>query len=291
MPRTDMSTFGFDLSYLDDVADFTVNGPLYVPKQIETGIELLTVNRPDTYGVVLPAVVSRECEVCRLETQWWRETPAQNADYRPRAGGIDEVGYRCRNCGKQTCTCYGRWVQERSTFTYTKVGQFPQFQISPPKDLQKALSAAELELYKRGKTLRHHGYGIGALTYFRRLVEDTTNEMLDLLIDALEVEPDGAAAIDRVRAAKGGTVFEDKVKLAGDVLPARLRPGNVNPFHIIYDAVSDGLHRRSDEDCCAIVDKLDVAVTHVYRELKVHAKERKEYIESLKALMPKPAKP
>src|SRR2546428_9479944 len=139
------------MPYLPDVADFLANGPLCVAKAFETGAPALILKAPTSWDQVLPKTVSRECEKCQIETKWMRTTQNVTGAY-PESGGFCEVIYVCRNCGVVAFRCYIRWAEEKRRFLYIKVGQFPKFEIAPPKDLEKALSAAELNLYKRGKT-------------------------------------------------------------------------------------------------------------------------------------------
>src|SRR5260370_38689927 len=99
-------------------------------------------------------------------------------------------------------------------------------------------------------TLRHNTYGIGPLTYFRRVIEDTTDEMLDLLEEAMTATGADPAALAALKQAKDGRRFEDRVKIAAEVLPANLRPNNINPFGDLYQLLSIGLHDLTDEQCC-----------------------------------------
>jgi len=82
--------------------------------------------------------------------------------------------------------------------------------------------------------MRHNAYGIGALTYFRRVIEDTTDEMLDLLEKAMLETKADPGAVDRLRKVKDGTRFEDKVHIAAEVMPPHARPDGVNPFCDLY---------------------------------------------------------
>ena len=139
-------------------------------------------------------------------------------------------------------------------------------------------------------TLRHHGYGLGAHSYFRRLIEDTTNEMLELVATALEETGSDEGLVKQVRAAKEGKAYQDKVKFIADVLPRHLRPGDINPFSLLHDLLSEGLHNLSEEQCIEIVDGMNNVLTYVYKELKAHAKEQKSYVEGLKTLQVKQSK-
>jgi hypothetical protein len=116
-----------------------------------------------------------------------------------------------------------RFFYREDRLVYEKFGQYPAFEINPPKELAKALTPERLALYKKGKTSRHHGYGLGALVYFRRLVEDTTDELLDLLVTAMRDTGSDDAAVVPIIEAKAGRVFDEKVKIVGAASPSRPR--------------------------------------------------------------------
>ncbi len=173
-----------------------------------------------------------------------------------------------------------------------KAGQYPKLEIKVPKEFGEALGDKR-PLYVKGMTLRHNAYGIGALTYFRRLIEDTTDEMLDLLEEAMEATGAAPEMIEALKKAKGGSRFEDKVKIAGEVLPTNLRPKNVNPFGDLYKLLSIGLHDRTDEECCEIVDAMDDSLKFIYTQLKTHMANAKAYegsVQKVNAILSKVSK-
>jgi len=183
--------------------------------------------------------------------------------------------YRCKNCENATFSAWIVWWREGSA-NFLKAGQYPKLEVTIPKEFAKALGAKR-DLYVKGMTSRHAGYGIGALTYFRRVIEDTTDEMLDLLGEAMEATGADPTAREKLKKAKEGTRFEDKVKIAGEVMPVHLRPGGVNPFGDLYELLSAGLHNLTDEECCDIVDAMDRSLKFVCTQLKTHAEDAKAY--------------
>jgi len=258
----------------ETIAEFFVHRPLYST----VSVEVRQVHDKTSVNDLLPSVVSRECEKCGQETRWEKEGSVYA---KPRNFG--NATYRCRNCTDKVLEVWFLWWLEDSKASFLKVGQYPKFEIEPPKDVRKALGP-HVGLYTKGMTLRHHNYGLGALIYFRRLVEETTDEMLDLLVDTLkEVNPD-APEIEKVSKARSGRQFEQKVKIAAEALPDNLRPGGVNPFALLHDLLSKGVHNLDDEECCQIVDNMDYTLRFIYKELKTHAEERRAYAESLKGL-------
>jgi hypothetical protein len=190
------------------------------------------------------------------------------------SNSLTHVRYKCRNCDDAVFSVWIMWYQPN--VTVVKAGQHPKPEITIPKEFGDALGDKR-PLYVKGMTMRHNNYGIGALTYFRRVIEDTTDEMLDLLETAMvdtQADPD---AIETLRAARTGTRFEEKVKIAGEVMPQHLRPGGINPFGNLYALLSIGLHDRTDEECCEIVDAMDESIKFIYTRLKTHMEASKAY--------------
>lgn len=56
--------------------------------------------------------------------------------------------------------------------------------------------------------------------------------------------------------AKTQIRYEDKLKVASELVPAALRPGGTNPLGQMYTHLSVGVHRRTDDERIAIFDDL-----------------------------------
>jgi hypothetical protein len=53
-----------------------------------------------------------------------------------------------------------------------KVGQFPPLSIKPTNDLAKALGKGDADLYQKALINGNYSLGLGALAYFRRVIEN-----------------------------------------------------------------------------------------------------------------------
>ncbi len=233
--------------------------------------------RDDTTRSILPSIVSMPCSNCGLEATNWA---AREGGY-TKGKGLDHIAYACRNCEANEVTIFFAWKSEGDDAHFEKVGRYPKPEINPTKDLAQALGK-HLDLYRKGMTLRHHSFGLGALVYFRRIVEETTAELLNLLEEAIkEIDPN-SEQLALVEKAKKAARFEDKVKIAADAIPAHLRIGEANPLHVLFKLLSDGLHVRSDEESVEIVDGIDNVLKHLFSELRAHTRERKVYAAALK---------
>ncbi len=266
-----------------DLAEFFANAPLY---RVEQFPEIRTERR---YGsgsnwIRVPALIDRRCETCG-PTKWSLNTDDEMISEEQ----LSHLRYVCRNCEGASFNIWFYWNPSDPGIVVEKAGQYPKLEIPIPTDFNEALGDKRA-LYMKGMTLRHNAYGVGALSYFRRVIEDTTDEMLDLLEKSMEETQAAPEAIERLKAAKKGTRFEDKVRIAGEVIPTHLRPGGINPFADLYELLSVGLHDLNDDECCDIVDLMDKSLKFIYTRLKTHAQDAKVYELAAKSLNAKVAK-
>ena len=260
----------------------------------------------DTLEHVAPLEIARVCssDKCNgLRLSWARAAQPPIIHQGMYAGLV----YKCRNCGSPF-HIWIRWLFLPSyaeapslaralqsgdvgvipnltagTFHFEKVGQAPAGSTEVPPDLAQALGGHAI-LYRRGLISRNLGHGIGAHAYFRRVVEETMDEMLTLLVAALKEDGADTEIIKRLEAAKGGHVFERKAKIAADALPERLRPGGINPFGSLHALHSDNLHGKSDEECVQAVDQMRNDLDIIFKMLKAHVSDRAGYKEAAKRL-------
>lgn len=279
---------------LAEVGSFLVSAPLYRDVVVED-VSLLpltmrsslpAMGSPPTvekYGIELPALVDRDCPKCG-PTKWRKATE------HPHPEGLVTLWFGCQNCREER---FAVWlvvtILGKDRVRLTKAGQYPRLEVTLPRAFQEALGD-RVSLYRKGMTSRHSGYGIGALTYFRRLIEDTTDEMLDFLEQALVAADEAHPALQHLQNTRAGRAFEDKVKLAAEVLPPHLRPGGANPFGDLYDLLSIGLHGLSDEECCDVVDGMDESLKFIYTRLKTHAQEERTYKDAVQKIHEKVSK-
>ena len=206
------------------LGDFLVNAPLYQAEVFPT-IKPREHQSGTLYYITAPEEIDRNCATCG-PTRW--EFTGGSYQRQVQGDSLEKVRYVCKNCEKTSFSVWIIWWTDGPVYVL-KAGQYPKLEITIPKEFGDALGKKR-PLYVKGMTLRHNAYGIGALTYFRRVIEDTTDEMLDLLEEAMRATGADPGALAALKKAKAGPQFEDKVRIAAEVLPANLRPNNVNPF-------------------------------------------------------------
>lgn len=87
--------------------------------------------------------------------------------------------YICRNCGKRLhrfAILYK--VQTIPNGSAMKFGQLPQFGPNTPSGLIRLIEA-DRELFLQGRRAENRGMGIGAFAYYRRVVENQRNQIIE----------------------------------------------------------------------------------------------------------------
>lgn len=273
------------------LGEFIINWPLY--SQFTVLLEQPIIES----AFKLPDSITRPCPLCtEVPTTTWGLVPP----YRDvRLASVHPgyvVTYQCMQCDKAshrvwfTMELLEKVESERVADCYRgvrlrKLGQWPPHSINPPREVERQLSEDHLRLYKNGLVCLSQGYGIGALGYFRRVVEETVHELLNIL--AQEAKQTGND--DRLVAityAQGQARAEDKLRLAADILPESLRPGDVNPLAVLYQQYSRGIHGLSDEECLEIAIRLRFAFEYVFERLPASIEEARKFREAIQSWAP-----
>ncbi|MGA2620869.1 MAG: restriction endonuclease [Thermoguttaceae bacterium] len=211
------------------------------------------------------------CPSCRVERTWNEDTGRRaqvaNRQHDGRFISPDEQGkflhrlavvYLCSGCGQEELCfvlLFGANKDNKAGGInpfVMKIGQYPPWSVDPPKDLKNTLGKHE-DLYKRGTICESQGYGIGAFAYYRRIVEDTIDQLLADVADL--IEPQEREKYKAALEAVGATIVaEKKIEVVKDMLPSVLRPGGINPLQTLHDALSVGIHALDEDECLALAE-------------------------------------
>lgn len=223
--------------------------------------------------------LSLHCSECAHDTRW------DTGDCEVfLGGGFNERRYVCKNCGQRKVTYFFYWLETAEGGKFAKVGQYPAPSHEPPNELAKALDQQDADHYTKALDCRNFNYGLGAVTYLRRIVEHRINDLLDLLAQVAEEEGISKDVATKIQEAKTSPRAEDRIEIAYTLLPERLKPGGYNPLSHIYDVTSDAIHRKSEEECIDAFDKARSAFEYLFVQLRHEKTTREEYVASLKLL-------
>ena len=257
---------------------------------------------PAPYGFHLPEVVriAMPCGTCRQTRTFAWPSPLDQQDHMmgrillggPTAnvmesGSTCQLQFLCTHCSKQKIAFLLRVDRVDSGgvegFSLQKAGQWPCARPTISRSLERALGEPAASLYKQGLTAEGHSFGIGSFAYYRRVAEDTIARLLTGLRTYADEHgmDDVVAALDRVATE---TQASKRIEAVKDILPSALRPNGMNPLGTIYQAVSQGLHGETDEDCLDLAGHLRTALDFLIVTIEEHKATAEKYSAAIKGL-------
>lgn len=164
-----------------------------------------------------------------------------------------------------------------------KVGQEPPWEITPDRTLERILGA-HAEYYKKGLVCESQSYGIGAFAYYRRIVEEIIDELLESITDLMAGE-ERERYLEALEKVKKTTVTQDKIDLVKDLLPPILRPGGMNPLSTLHSVLSEGLHQESDERCIELAMTVREVLVFLVNQVAITQAAAASFTESMRRLL------
>lgn len=156
--------------------------------------------------------------------------------------------------------------------TVFKTGQYPAYEIRPDTELAMKLGPRS-PIFVKGLICESQGFGIGAFAYYRRIVEDVIDELLDEILPLIP-EDDRAKYAEALAHTKASHNATDKIDLVKHLLPPTLRPGGANPLALLHGTLSEGIHALEDEVCLTLAistREVLVYLVHQINETRISA--------------------
>lgn len=199
----------------------------------------------------------------------------------PTENAVVRAMYQCTSCGKFRRYFLLKFGPNRDYVM--KVGQEPPWDISLDKTLKKMLGSLA-DYYKKGLISESQSYGIGAYSYYRRIVDEIIDELLDDIAE-LMADEERNRYLKALEQAKKTKITQDKITLVKDLLPPILRPGDINPLQILHDVLSEGLHRESDEHCIELAMEVREALEFLVNQVAATKKASARFTEVMRKLL------
>ncbi len=163
-----------------------------------------------------------------------------------------------------------------------KVGQLPSFEISPDKIVEKYLTDEDIVNYKKALINLSVSYGIGAYSYFRRIIE---NEIKRIIEDISTIDFEG---VDKIKKAMESYKIDHQmsnlINVVNDFLPKSLMELGDNPIKLLYAQLSEGIHAFSDEQCLKKAELIDKVLTYVIKKVNEEKYQLLDVKEAMKKL-------
>ena len=208
----------------------------------------------------------------------------------PRTG-FYFMQYRCSNCKKSlkvfsvAAKIPKTAVQDKDiTGEIEKFGEMPVF---GPRIQSKLVSliGGDREEFLKGRRCESQGLGVAAFIYYRRVVESQKNRILEKIkrvAQSLEGHEEFVKIID---AAIKETQFSKALEMTKDAVPESLLIRGHSPLALLHDALSDGVHARSDEECLDMAESTRIILSELSDRLHMALKDDNEVKEALSRML------
>lgn len=186
------------------------------------------------------------------------------------------ITYLCSNCQseRKRYSLYAA-LGEDGGGTVFKYGELPSFGPKTPARLLR-LFGQDRDIFLKGRQCEVHGLGIGAFTYYRRVVESHKNQILDEIIRVskkIGVEPNIVSSLE---AAKDEIQFSKAMKGVKDAIPQALLVNGHNPLTLLHKALSAGVHDLTDGECLQLAHDVRVVLIELADRLGQALKDEAE---------------
>ena len=165
-----------------------------------------------------------------------------------------------------------------------KIGEYPPF--GPPTPARViALIGKDRDLFLKGRRAENQGFGIGAFSYYRRVVERQWSRIVLEVRRVAERLGTEASVLANLDAVAQHTQFGRAVDDFKPALPAVLLiSGNQNPLTLLHGALSKAIHEHSDAECLELAQDVRVVLTDLAERINQALKDDAELQESVNRL-------
>ncbi len=211
---------------------------------------------------------------------------SQNAVYCSKAETQGVLVYKCRNCesAKKYFAVIVIRGNEGSKDFAVKLGEFPPYGDPVPSKLI-SLVGPEREIFLRGRRCENFGLGIGAATYYRRVVESQKDRLVAEIRKVAVRLNAPASVLSQFDQAAKDTQFSRAVELLKGAIPEALFIDGHNPLTLLHAALSEHVHLHEDADFLANAASIRVILVSLAERLDSLLKQDAELKGALSRLL------
>jgi len=195
------------------------------------------------------------------------------------------LDYRCKNCNEETKKFAIMFVlnEDGSSAKMVKIGEWPPFSPHLPSRVV-SLIGPDKDSFLKGRRSENQGLGIGAFSYYRRVIENQKNRIFDEIIRVSERLKVPKETMEKIKEARDQTQFSSSVESIKPCLPEALLIDGNNPLTLLHSALSKGMHAKTDEECLELAKSIRVVLSEFADRIGQILKERREFDEAVKEL-------
>ena len=255
-----------------NIKEFLENGLLYVWQEFEKPANLIDLQIGE---------IDAFCEKCEQSRpfQAFRSTsggPAPGATIQYLETGTSHLEFTCVSCRKSRREYHVEQIVDGETIRLQKYGELPKKQLERNPVLQRFLKD-DLENYAKAVVCLSHEYGVAAFAYFRRIVENNIDKLLDLVQEDAQSSSANTEVNSALVELKKNSPMSKKIEIANHALPEHLNPDGLNPLGKLYQVLSEAVHNFSEEECLNKAKITSECLAYLVSELASRKKHRDQF--------------
>lgn len=197
------------------------------------------------------------------------------------------IKYVCKNCNKYfklyTIEYKDTYINDKYITSIRKNGEYPPFGSKiPPK--MNSLAGPERDIFLKGKRCEDQSLGIGAYAYYRRIVENEKDRLINEIIKVCERLGNNDELIKELENAKTETQFSKAIDSIKHELPSSLFIEGQNPLKLLHSAISKGVHNMSDDECLQYAQSVRVILFELIDKMNAILKDTQEIHDAISIL-------
>jgi len=230
-------------------------------------------------------VLRLHCDTCEgirnFEGEWqhYRYLESGTTPY-------DFLLYTCRDCkqGKKRYSLYVTPITDHGDGLALKMGEDPELNIKIPTNLRD-LVGEDYPYFIKGLKCERHGLGIGAYSYYRRVVENQKDRMCSEILKVAKKLGAEKELTQNIENAINEVQFSKAIDTMKDALPESLLVDGHNPFKLLHKALSVGIHNQTDEKCLELAHHIRMVLTDLSERIKLALSEKRDLRSAVSSLL------
>jgi len=180
--------------------------------------------------------------------------------------------------------CVGAVLETLPVVTAYKFGEYPPFGPPTPSRVIE-LIGPDREIFLQGRRSENRGLGIGAFTYYRRVVENQWTRLVEEVIKVakrLNMPPEMLISLEE---AKNENQFDKAVKSVKESIPPQLLINGHNPLTLLHNSLSLGVHALSDAECLELATHIRTILAELAEKIGSALKEERQITDAVSKLL------
>jgi hypothetical protein len=234
-------------------------------------------NRGGTFRSMLAPNLELHCDVCdglrtfESSNEYSASLSANNKTV------YSSLHYACRNCKESVKTYFLIVWGHSDSGVVQKIGEYPTFSPPIPRRLFELIGQGHREMFLKGRRAENRGLGIGAYAYYRRIVEDQKDAIIDEIIQVAKKVGASEETLHSLTELKDENQFKKAIgELKKGFPESLLIDGCHNPLLLLHNALSKGIHEMTDQQCLELATSIRLVLSELAERIANMLKEKAE---------------